>query len=180
MPPDEDDKSDAGLVLRAVEGEAEAFSALFQRHYGAVRGFAYRVMLDGHAADDVAQETFICAARKLGSLRDGQAFVAWVFRIASNVARSHLRAQRSHHRKLSAAEAAGPVTNDEGEPADEPSIRAFDAMCSLPPKQREAVVLVILDGLSHREASLRLGCAESTVSWRIFCAKRTPRRKMES
>ena len=76
MPPDDDDTSDAMLVQHALDGDAAAFATLFGRYHGAIRQFAYRVVLDEHAADDVAQESFIAAARRLGSLRDGQAFEA--------------------------------------------------------------------------------------------------------
>ena len=179
MPPDETAASDANLVHRAIGGEAAAFTTLFERHYPAVREFAYRVVLDGHAADDVAQESFILAARRLGSLRDGQAFAAWLYRIASNAARGHLRAHQAHVRKLDAAALAESGRTVENED-DERHQQALQAMHALPPKQREAVALVILDGLSHSDASLCLGCAESTVSWRIFCAKRTLRQKLKS
>ena len=180
MPPDEHHTSDASLVLRALDGETAAFTVLFNRHYAPVREFAFRVLLDGHAADDVAQESFICAARKLGTLRDGQAFVAWVYSIATNVARSHLRAQCSHDRKIRAAGMEGTEAVNDGDAADGRAVLALNAMRSLPPQQREAVALVIMDGLSHAEAASRLGCAESTVSWRIFCAKKSLRRKLQS
>jgi RNA polymerase sigma-70 factor, ECF subfamily len=177
MPPDENDQSDAILVQRALQGDAAAFASLFHRHYGAVREFAFRVVLERHAADDVAQESFIRAARKLGNLRDGQAFLAWIFCIASRLARSHLRARRAHQRKLDAAAESIPDSNVSAD--DEPSQRALQAMQTLPPKQREAVALVILDGLSHAEAARRLDCAESTISWRILCAKRTLRHRLQ-
>jgi len=169
--------TDASLVQHALDGEAAAFATLFGRYHGAIRQFAYRVVLNEHAADDVAQESFITAARRLASLRDGQAFAAWLYRIAANVARNHVRSSRAHERKVAAAVAecadAGDAPSRDGR-AEE----ALAAMDELPAKQREAVALVLLDNLSHAEAARRLGCAESTVSWRLFCAKRTLRRKL--
>ena len=177
MRSDDRDPSDASLVQHALDGEVAAFATLFGRYHGAIRQFAYRVVLDEHAADDVAQESFISAARRLGSLRDGQAFEAWLFRIAANLAHSHVRSSRAHERKLAAA-VAGCADDGDALPQDERAARALAAMDGLPAKQREAVALVLLDDLSHAEAARRLGCAESTVSWRIFCAKRTLRRKL--
>ena len=177
MPPNDDAPSDASLVQHALDGEAAAFATLFGRYHSAIRQFAYRVVLDEHAADDVAQESFITAARRLGSLRDGQAFAAWLYRIAANAARTHMRSSRAHDRKLAAA-VAGCADDGDTPPPDERAARALAAMDGLPAKQREAVALVLLDDLSHAEAAHRLGCAESTVSWRIFCAKRTLRRKL--
>ena len=46
----------------------------------------------------------------------------------------------------------------------------------LPPKQRAAVVLTIYDGLNHAEAAKVLRCSETTVSWRVFAAKRKLKR----
>jgi hypothetical protein len=63
MPPDEPDPSDALLVRRVLDGDTAAFTSLFLRHYASVREFAYRVLLESHAADDVAQENFIRVAR---------------------------------------------------------------------------------------------------------------------
>lgn len=178
MPSDADEPTDASLVQHALDGEAAAFATLFARYHGAIRQFAYRVVLDAHAADDVAQESFITAARRLASLRDGQAFAAWLYRIAANVARTHLRSARAHERKIGAAAVAGCADGGDAPAHDERAALALAALENLPGKQREAVALVLLDDLSHAEAARRLGCAESTVSWRIFCAKRTLRRKL--
>ena len=42
----------------------------------------------------------------------------------------------------------------------------------LPDGEKEAVLLVVCDGMSHRDAALVLGCAEKTVTWRVFSAKK--------
>lgn len=183
MEENEKEHSDADLVARAVSGGDAAFTALFHRYYERVRAFAYRIVLEGQAADDVAQETFIRAARHLPSMREGQAFLAWLFRIAANAARDQLRAQRAHERKLDAAfrsgvdaEPGGGGNNGDGD--DDGAQRALGAMQALPPKQREAVALVFFENCSHAEAAQRVGCAESTISWRIFLAKRTLRKRL--
>ena len=49
---------------------------------------------------------------------------------------------------------------------------AAEVLKRLPPEQKEAVLLVICNGMSHKDASLVLGCAEKTVTWRIFEAKK--------
>ena len=50
----------------------------------------------------------------------------------------------------------------------------------LNPEQRAALVLTTYDGLSHAEAAKALGCAEATVSWRLFAARRTLKRLLEN
>jgi len=162
--------SDSLLVQRACAGGEAAFTELFHRYYDRVRAFAFRVVLDYQGADDVAQETFIRAARKLSSMREGQAFAAWVYRITANVARDHLRARQARMRKVEAAALHQHAPQDDSSDDAERALRAMEA---LPAKQRAAVALVFFEDCSHQEAALRLGCAESTVSWRIFLAKRT-------
>lgn len=82
---------DIDLVREARSGNEKAFSGLFDALYDRVRAFAFRMVLDSQLADDVAQETFIRVARQMAGLREDRTFVAWVFRIAANVARDHLR-----------------------------------------------------------------------------------------
>ena len=171
-----DEIPDAVLVARAQGGDEAAFAALFQRHFERVRRFAFGVALGSQAADDIAQETFIRAARQLGAMREPQAFVAWLYRIAANVAKNHLRSDLSHRRKLAAVVQESGA--DTGPAPDAAASRAFDALRALPADQRAAVVLVYLEECNHAEAARRLGCAESTVSWRIFLAKRTLRQHL--
>jgi RNA polymerase sigma-70 factor (ECF subfamily) len=178
MAPAVDEPPDAILVSRAQGGDPAAFDALFERHYERIRRFAYRVALGSQAADDIAQDTFIRVARQLAGMREPQAFVAWLYRIAANVAKNHLRAEIAHRRKLAAAaqELEPPAG---GLPANAAEGRACEALRALPVDQRAAVALVYLEDCNHAEAARRLGCAESTVSWRIFLAKRTLRQRLK-
>jgi RNA polymerase sigma-70 factor (ECF subfamily) len=69
------------------------------------------------------------------------------------------------------------VRRDEASQADESlAQRVQEALMKLNPKQRAAVVLTIYDGLSHADAARASGCAEATVSWRVFAAKRKLKR----
>jgi RNA polymerase sigma-70 factor (ECF subfamily) len=54
-----------------------------------------------------------------------------------------------------------------------------DALLKLPEKQRAAVILTTYDGLSHAEAAKALGCSETTVSWRMFAARRKLKRLLK-
>lgn len=175
---DEPEIPDPILVQRALAGSSAAFTCLFHRYYERVRGFAYRIVLDHSSADDVAQDTFIRAAEKLGTLRDCQSFPSWIFRMASNAAKDHLRSRSSHQRKLEALSVlTEPSTSSEHE--CEPDLdRVHQAMQALPHRQREAVALVWFENCSHAEAAARAGCAESTISWRMALAKRTLRKKL--
>jgi RNA polymerase sigma-70 factor, ECF subfamily len=169
--PDDKDPPDADLAAQAASGDEHAFGLLFDRYYESIRVFAFRIMLDATAAEDVAQESFIRAARAIGGLQDGNTFQAWLYRICTNTARDALRAKRSHEAKLEFAARHLEISRD-GRNGDAAGERALHLMQSLPQEQREAVALVFLEECTHAEAARRLGCAESTVSWRIHLAKR--------
>jgi RNA polymerase sigma-70 factor (ECF subfamily) len=178
MPDDESNPSDQFLVRRALAGVDSSFALLFHRYYDPVRSFAYRIVLDYQASDDVAQETFIRAATKLSTLREGQSFAGWLFRIASNVSKDHLRARKSHQNKLlEAGWQTESVSCDEWSENPD-AVRVAKALANLPIKQREAVALVLFENHTHAEAAERLGCAESTISWRMALAKRTLRKRL--
>jgi RNA polymerase sigma-70 factor (ECF subfamily) len=178
MIPDEAEPPDSELLAAAASGSESAFSALFHRYHGRIHAFAYRIVLDQQAAEDIAQDTFIRAAKALQAVREGQAFAAWVYRIASNLSKDHLRSQSSHRRKLTEAAAQVECQSPCGSADSERAAAALKAMEALPLKQRQAIALVWFDGCNHAEAAARLGCAESTVSWRLALAKRTLRKRI--
>jgi RNA polymerase sigma-70 factor (ECF subfamily) len=177
---EENDKepSDADLVAHASAGSDAAFTTLFRRYYDRVHAFVFRIVLIHAAAEDITQETFIRAARGLGGMRAGQAFAAWLFRIATHAAGDYLRKERSQQRRADGLRAESLTESLPTEPSDTQAERARVALEALPPRQRAAVALVFFENCSHAEAAQRLGCAESTVSWRIFLAKRALRKRL--
>ena len=166
MPSSNDELSQ--LVHLAGGGDEGAFADLFRRYYERLRLFAWRMVFDSHAAEDIVQETFIRTARQIHTVRDGRAFEGWLFRIAANLSRDHLRSRVSHEKKVAAAAWEPPAGGQDETVAS----RVEQALQSLPTAQREAVALVYYEGCTHATAARRLGCAEATISWRIMLAKR--------
>ena len=124
-------------------------------------------------AEDIAQEAFIRAFAQIGSFQGGAKFSTWLCSIAVhgclNWRRNEARRNNAH------ANCAGDLlAANNGEPVGEAELagEAQAAMMKLPAKQRAAVVLVIYEGLNHAEAAKILRCSETTVSWRVFSAKR--------
>jgi RNA polymerase sigma-70 factor (ECF subfamily) len=79
------------LELARGDKSAEAFAALVKVHQGSLRAFLVRLCKDYDLADDIAQDSFIIAYRKLDSLSSGGSFGAWLFKIAYNNFLQHLR-----------------------------------------------------------------------------------------
>jgi len=84
----------AALVERARAGDVAAFSALYERFYVPICRYLARLVGDDDMGNDLAQDTFLAAWRAASGIEDSSYFVPWLYRIASNLARSHLRRTR--------------------------------------------------------------------------------------
>ncbi|HEY4222282.1 MAG TPA: RNA polymerase sigma factor, partial [Myxococcota bacterium] len=94
------DAGDAPLVLAVRRGDRAASSALYLRHVDAVRRIVARLVGVGVELDDLVQDAFVTAFRRLSSLREPAAFAAWLYAVAVGVAR-HLLRQKARRRWLS-------------------------------------------------------------------------------
>lgn len=168
-----DPERESKILHRALAGDARAFEALVEAHYDRVYGCAYRFCGTKEDAEDVAQEVFLKLAGKL-RLFDGRAsFATWLYRITVNTAKDLLRKKA---RTASVPYENGVHSPDNPGPDKAKHEEILQAVDKLPPKFREAVLLVYGEDLNHKQAAEVLGCAETTVSWRIFRAKRTLRK----
>jgi DNA-directed RNA polymerase specialized sigma24 family protein len=87
-------------VTRARGGDTEAFRFLVDRHSRGVFRLAFRMTGNEHDAEDVVQETFLKAYRKLSAFEERAQFGSWVHRIAANCAYDLLRARVRHDDRL--------------------------------------------------------------------------------
>jgi len=165
--------SDAELVTRSQAGDPAAFEELVRQHQRMIHALTFRMTGSPADAEDLAQEAFLRAWEQLGGFRGSAKFSTWLYRIAVNTClnwkQSEARRFQLHTRAAEemAVQAAG-AENFSRSSASEVQV----ALLKLPAKQRAAVVLTIYDGLNHAEAAQILGCSETTVSWRVFAAKR--------
>lgn len=148
---------------RFVQGEEQAFSELFTRHAGRLQGVLRRMV--GPAADDVLQTTFLSIVRARGRYERGAPFRPWLYTVAVNAARDHLR---RHHREEPHTPEELPEPEAEATPLPDPGLtRTVEAaLRQLPENQREAIVLHRFEGFSFREISELLGVTETAVKVR--------------
>ena len=159
---------DAATVARARAGDGDAFRALVERHSRSIFRLAYRMTGNEHDAEDVVQETFLRAYRRLNRFQSRSDFGTWLYRIAVNCClnwRKRRQRQDQTHQEWGRQEAE--VAHDDTRRAQQ----IQEALMKLPTKQRAAIVLTTYDGLTHAEAARALGCSETTVSWRLFAAR---------
>jgi len=164
-----DTDEELGWVRASQTGDPAAFGRLVSRHQRMIHALAYRMTGSLAEAEDLAQEAFIAAWRQLEGFRGEASFSSWLYRIAVNRCLNwRSRAQRRDAVHLEWSEQR--VSNA---PGDDPRARQVqEALLQLDPAQRAAIVLTVYDGLNHAEAARLLGCAETTVSWRVFMARR--------
>lgn len=165
--------ADSELVRRSQRADPAAFEELIRQHQRMVHALTYRMTGSLADADDLAQETFLRAYEQVGSFRGTAKFSTWLYRIAVNTCLNWRQSEFRRSRLYAqAAEEFAAERADEGHSPVDQAGEIQAALLKLPAKQRAAVVLTIYDGLNHAEAAQVLGCSETTVSWRVFSAKR--------
>jgi RNA polymerase sigma-70 factor (ECF subfamily) len=176
---------DTALVLACRRGDGEAFAALIARHRDGVYSFVRHVV--GHEADaqDLAQEAFVRAYAALDRFRAGAPFEPWLYTIAANLCRSHLRKARWRPWSLDAFRQADELpasrSADPAHVAEErdQSRRLQAAIQALPAEQRIIVVLHHLRGHTYQEISTIIGLPVSTVEHRLRAARKALRHSLE-
>ncbi len=165
------------LVLRARQGETGAFDRLVRLHERRVYSIARRLLGSGPEAEDAAQEAFLRLYRALGRLRPGRPVTPYLDHITVNVCRD-LGRRRARRRELPLAPAGDDEAdrprpaNDPVDPRTDPAADASlaelrrhtaSALRTLPFKQRAALILRELHGLTTRQVAAAIGVSEATV-----------------
>lgn len=175
---------DRAAVDDARAGDTGAFETLVLRYQARIVNYASALVRDAGVAEDVAQETFVRAWRGLDGFRGESAFKTWLYRIASNVARTHVdrrgRQARLADRSLDDGdEALQAADAASGAPDAETAFvtrEAIDrALAELPEELRTALVLRDVEGLDYKEIAGVTGAPLGTVESRIFRARRRMR-----
>lgn len=169
------------LVLRAQQGDPEAFTVLAGTYRDALIQLACGFLHDKEEALDVVQDVFLKAFRKLGSFKNESSLYTWLYRIAINQCKDRLR--RKQRRPTVSLEelgnegqvyeipdpGAGPEAVLEG---SERERRVRAAIDSLPDKHKKVLLLRELGEMSYKEIAAVLRCREGTVMSRLFHARK--------
>jgi RNA polymerase sigma-70 factor (ECF subfamily) len=159
---------DQRLVRDLRVGQPEACAAFVRAHYQAVYRFLVHLTRDVHEAEDLTQETFAAAWKKLSAFEGRASLATWLHRIAYT---KFIDAQRAEARasalreRLPAAEGVSADPFDDAM-ADEETQRLHKALHCLGKSERALLVLHYLQGLSYREMAAVLDEPTGTVKWR--------------
>lgn len=167
------DGGDEGLARAAAAGDRQAFAVLIERHYDRIYRLAWRWTGSRAEAEDVAQDVTVKLATAIREFRGEAAFSTWVYRIAFTTATDRLRA-RQRIVPFAPSDMQALVDADPRDAPDDPADgrELWAAVRALPDQQRDAVLLVYGEDLSHQEAAALMGCSEKTVSWHLHEARK--------
>ena len=180
------DATDSDLVQRTLAGDSRGFEILVRRHERLIFRIAGGFLRDRAEVEDVAQEAFMRAFAALDRFRPGAEFGPWIAQIATRVCYDRLRSRQRQ----------AQVAWEDLPPAEQEAVQVLsgadpgpDRMAArdlagrlleeLPPKDRQALMLVDALGYSGPEAAKMLGCSALAVRLRLHRARRAMREAAE-
>lgn len=156
--------SDATLVASCLVGRQEAFAELVRRHQGSVYHLALRWSRDRDDAQDLAQEAFVRAYRKLRTYNPEYSFRNWILSVCANLAKNRFRSEDRRRKAQATHVELYPRAPD---PPDPRRIALERALRALPETLRVPLVLKHVEGLSYEEISGVLGIGLSAAKMRV-------------
>ena len=187
-----DHVTDADLVARARQGDRAAFDELVVRHQAAVFRAALSAGASRADSEDVAQDTFLLAYRRLKGFRGEASFKTWLLTIAWNQAINHRRTLSKWWQRLVDVEtgdgnvfetlrAADPSrTPEELTAGNELAREIARAIGALPHKLRDALLLAQSGDYNYEEIGAMLKSPVGTIKWRVSEARRLVRQQLEA
>jgi RNA polymerase sigma-70 factor (ECF subfamily) len=153
-------------------GDADAFTALYDRHSCSAYSVAHKLTGEKHSAEDLTQDAFLKVWRSAESYRPQRGSVrTWILSVVRNQGIDLLRARASRRRTQEKVEASAPRYEPSEAFAqvwhDARLGRVHEALDALPHAQRQVLELVHLSGLTHMEIAERLGLPPGTVKGRV-------------
>jgi RNA polymerase sigma-70 factor (ECF subfamily) len=165
------------LIIRCQAGEADAIQDLVGEHQAAVFRLALSILDDAAEADEVTQEAFLAALRRLGSYRGDSTFTTWLYQITVNACRTRLRKRQATERIFHALQSifrfadANITQPEEIVIQREANSIVWKAVSELGEKHRLPVILYYYQNLSVSEIAGVLSLREGTVLSRLYTAR---------
>lgn len=185
--------SDTVLVSRAADGDQLAFSELVSRHYRRALRVAYGMVKNRHDAEDITQEAFAKAYKRLPKFEGKSAFYTWLYRIITNLCIDRMRKKKRRKNVDNPNDAAHQNVQNGGQlwasyDHSSPENRrlrqdtiqrlrtAFEA---LPEIHQAVITLREIEGQSYEDIAQTLGLKKGTVMSRLFHARKAMQKALE-
>jgi RNA polymerase sigma-70 factor (ECF subfamily) len=159
-------------VKEAQEGNLAAYEELYRNNAGRVFGLCLRMAGDASLAEELTQEVFVRAWRKLGTFRGESAFSSWLYPMTVNVALTERRTRRRREERVVATEDPAQLERAPQAPRPEAGFDLQKALATLPPGARAVFVLHDVEGRTHQEIADLLDLAPGTSKAQLHRARR--------
>ena len=165
--------ADLELAGRIRSGDGAAFEELYQQHATRLYNLAYRMAGTANDAEDLLQDIFLLAYRKLGSFRGESSLGTWLYRLAMNHCLDVLRSRQARmgQQTDSLDEEAAHVAGRQPALGAVSRIDLERAIGQLPPACRAAFLLHDVEGFGHQEVGTILGISEGTSKSQVHKAR---------
>jgi RNA polymerase sigma-70 factor, ECF subfamily len=169
------DRTHAAVQARAAVTRRRRFENLLDRYESRLRRLAYGMLGDAHRVDDVLQDAFVKAYRKLPDrFASDDAEAAWLYRVVHRTCLDEIRARRRR------PEVVGVIELHPAPERDDASLVVAGALATLAPDARAAVLLVDLVGLDYETAAAALGVKRGTLASRLHVARAALREALDA
>ena len=175
------ERDDVELIQRVLSGDENAFSVLVKKYQKGVHALAWRKVKDFHIAEEITQDAFLQAHKKLASLKNPSQFPGWLYVIADRLCRSWFRKRKLNMQSLeSTSETALEKIDYANYICEQREARAIEhqreivqrLMAQLPESERTVMVLYYLGEMNCKEISKFLGVSSHTVKSRLQRARK--------
>jgi RNA polymerase sigma factor (sigma-70 family) len=170
---------DGHIIYQCLEGDSTAFGLLVDKYKASIYALAYSKLGNFHDAEDVTQEVFIKAYRKLKTLKNRDNFLAWLYAITSNLCKNWIKARE---RRLN------HEINEEENIKDHLSVQYYhdneifdslhEALELLPESYKQVLVLYYLGDMDGKEIAKFLGTSQNAIMLRLSRARSQLREEM--
>ena len=181
-------ENDAQLIRRILSGDDGAFDTLVQRHQRGVHALAWRKVNDFHYAEEITQDTFLQAYKKLSTLKNPNQFAGWLYVIANRLCINWLQRHKPAMQSLEdtpmeAIEESSythyTAEQREAEGTEQRHEIAQKLLSKLPESERTVMTLHYLGEMTAKEISKFLGVSVNTITNRLWRARKRLREDQE-
>ncbi len=170
----------AELAHEAAKGNRSAFQSLVEGHYDMIHRVAYKFTGAMEDADDITQDVCIALADKIRSFRGESSFKTWLYRITVNSCLDHHRKNKSREGKAETYVEMDRFLQQSSREANRQVAWLYREIAKLGEPLKSTALLVLSEDCSHKDAGKILGCAETTVSWRMHEIRKALKAKIGS
>ncbi len=170
------------LVVKAMEGDEEAFEQLYKLKSKSIYFQAYKMLNNTHDAEDVMQEVSVYMYNNISKLKKPEAFHSWIHRITFNNCISRIRKKNKTKPYLNIEEYQDYLSDDRYENKQEEFLESYEVLIKivneLPERRKQAIIMHYYEGYSFSEIAKEMNISVSAATSSVTKARKKIREEM--